>query len=58
MAARVAGGRSPDQVLVLTFSRKAADELRERIATRRRGSTVVEPAAHTFHGFCHAVVRG
>jgi len=57
VVARVAEGSSPDEVLVLTFSRKAADELRERIATRV-GRTVVEPAAHTFHGFCHAVVRG
>src|SRR4051812_15292122 len=29
---RVEEGASPDDVLVLTFSRKAADELRERIA--------------------------
>lgn len=57
VVARVEAGASPDDVLVLTFSRKAADELRERIATRL-GRTVVEPAAHTFHGFCHAIVRG
>src|SRR4051812_14121995 len=56
VVARVEAGASPDDVLVLTFSRKAADELRERIATRI-GRTVVEPAAYTFHGFCHAVVR-
>jgi superfamily I DNA/RNA helicase/RecB family exonuclease len=56
VVARVESGAAPDDVLVLTFSRKAADELRERIATRL-GRTVVEPAAHTFHGFCHAVVR-
>jgi superfamily I DNA/RNA helicase/RecB family exonuclease len=53
---RVARGASPDQVLVLTFSRKAADELRERIATRL-GRTVAEPAAYTFHSWCFALVR-
>jgi len=56
VVARVAAGADPDRVLVLTFSRKAADELRERIAARL-GRTVAEPAAYTFHGFCHAVVR-
>ena len=56
VVARVREGADPDRVLVLTFSRKAADELRERIATRL-GRTVAEPAAFTFHGFCYAVVR-
>src|SRR5207302_5675470 len=45
VVARLDEGAPPDEVLVLTFSRKAADELRERIATRV-GRTVVEPAAH------------
>src|SRR5436309_3251629 len=53
---RVARGASPDEILVLTFSRKAADELRERIATRL-GRTVAEPAAYTFHSWCFALVR-
>jgi superfamily I DNA/RNA helicase len=51
---RVEEGLSPDEVLVLTFSRKAADELRERITTRL-GRTVREPSAWTFHSFCHAL---
>ncbi|MDQ1694659.1 MAG: hypothetical protein QOJ03_12 [Frankiaceae bacterium] len=53
---RVNRGADPDQVLVLTFSRKAADELRERIATRL-GRTVAEPAAYTFHSWCFALLR-
>ncbi|HVT64669.1 MAG TPA: ATP-dependent DNA helicase [Mycobacteriales bacterium] len=53
---RVRRGASPDEVLVLTFSRKAADELRSRIAGRL-GRTVVEPAASTFHAFCYSLLR-
>src|SRR3954462_10071196 len=53
---RVERGADPDQILVLTFSRKAADELRERIA-RRIGRTVREPAAYTFHSWCFALLR-
>jgi superfamily I DNA/RNA helicase/RecB family exonuclease len=56
VVARVARGLAPEQVLVLTFSRKAADELRGRI-TARLGRTVTEPSAWTFHAFCHALVR-
>lgn len=53
---RVRDGASPDEVLVLTFSRKAADELRSRIASRL-GRTVREPAASTFHSFCYSLLR-
>jgi superfamily I DNA/RNA helicase/RecB family exonuclease len=53
---RVEDGASPDEVLVLTFSRKAADELRSRIASRL-GRTVREPAASTFHSFCYSLLR-
>jgi superfamily I DNA/RNA helicase len=53
---RVRRGASPDEVLVLTFSRKAADELRSRIASRL-AKTVAEPAASTFHSFCYSLLR-
>jgi len=49
-------GLEPDQVLVLTFSRKAAEELRDRI-TGRLQRTVTTPLSSTFHSFCYALVR-
>jgi superfamily I DNA/RNA helicase/RecB family exonuclease len=49
-------GIDPDRVLVLTFSRKAAEELRERI-TARLQRTTREPLALTFHSYAYALVR-
>ncbi len=49
-------GLDPARVLVLTFSRKAAGELRERIAGRLH-RTIREPLALTFHSYAYALVR-
>jgi superfamily I DNA/RNA helicase/RecB family exonuclease len=51
VARRVEAGADPQRLLVLTFSRRAAAELRERLA-RRLGATHVPPTARTFHAFC------
>lgn len=55
VAARVAGGGDPARILVLTFSRKAAVELRDRMAARLGAAR--GPQATTFHSFCYALVR-
>src|SRR5438874_3472413 len=45
----------PEELLVLTFSRKAAADLRERIAARLQRSYASFPVT-TFHAFCLAVL--
>src|ERR1700729_4252762 len=49
-------GIDPARILVLTFSRKAAGELRDRI-TPRLGRTTSQPLALTFHSYAYALVR-
>lgn len=55
VAARIARGQDPERILVLTFSRKAAMELRDRMALRTGAARA--PRATTFHSFCYALVR-
>ncbi|WP_326767700.1 ATP-dependent helicase [Streptomyces sp. NBC_01591] len=55
VAACIARGGDPARVLVLTFSRQAAVELRDRMAARLGAAR--GPQATTFHSFCYALVR-
>ncbi|GEB60571.1 ATP-dependent helicase [Streptomyces gardneri] len=55
VAARMERGADPERLLVLTFSRKAAVELRDRMATRLGGRR--PPQATTFHSYCYALIR-
>ncbi|CAL9575260.1 ATP-dependent DNA helicase Rep [Streptomyces sp. enrichment culture] len=55
VAARIARGGDPERILVLTFGRKAAVELRDRMALRMGAARA--PQATTFHSFCYALIR-
>jgi len=56
VVARIAEGEDPERILVLTFGRKAAAELRARIAARL-GRTTTEPTARTFHSYAFGLLR-
>ncbi|MFG1700712.1 ATP-dependent helicase [Nonomuraea sp. NPDC049309] len=49
-------GLDPERVLILTFSRKAAEELRRRVTGRLRRTTRT-PLALTFHSYAYALLR-
>ncbi|AOR32209.1 DNA helicase UvrD [Streptomyces fodineus] len=55
VAARVGRGADAERILVLTFSRKAAVDLRDRMALRIGAARA--PRATTFHSYCYALVR-
>ncbi|MEU2064227.1 ATP-dependent DNA helicase [Streptomyces sp. NPDC013455] len=55
VAARIARGGDPERILVLTFSRRAAVGLRDRMALRMGAARA--PRATTFHSYCYALVR-
>ena len=55
VAERVAAGLAPEDVLVLTFGRKASRDIRSRIARRTPAGGVVD--VMTFHAYCYGLVR-
>jgi superfamily I DNA/RNA helicase/RecB family exonuclease len=59
VTARVAQGVAPDRILALTFGRRSAARLRERIEARVGvvGRATAEPLVRTFHGYAFGLLR-
>ncbi|WP_415624402.1 ATP-dependent helicase [Phytohabitans flavus] len=59
VAARVEAGTDPERILVLTFGRRSATSLRERIEARVAGAgrVVHEPLVRTFHAYAFGLLR-
>ena len=53
---RIDEGTHPDRILALTFSRKAAEQLRDRV-TARVGRTMSASIGSTFHSFAYGLIR-
>ena len=56
IARRIEDGAEPASVLALTFSRKAAEQLRDRVVARV-GRTVSTAMCSTFHSFAYGLIR-
>lgn len=53
---RIAGGQDPDSILLITYGRERASELRDAIALRTT-QTMYEPLARTFHSLAYSIMK-
>ena len=53
--ARIQEGQNPDSILLLTYGRERASELRDAIALRTT-KTMFEPLARTFHSLAFSIL--
>ena len=53
---RITEGQNPDSILLLTFGRERASELRDAIALRTT-KTMYEPLARTFHSLAFSIIK-
>ena len=53
---RIAAGQSPDSILLLTYGRERASEMRDAIVTRSE-KTAFEPLARTFHSLAYSILK-
>ena len=54
--ARIEAGQDPDSILLLTYGRERASELRDAIALRTT-KTMYEPLARTFHSLAYSIMK-
>ena len=53
---RITSGQSPDSILLLTYGRERASEIRDAIVTRSQ-QTAFEPLARTFHSLAYSILK-
>ncbi|MSW01440.1 MAG: AAA family ATPase, partial [Actinobacteria bacterium] len=54
--ARIAAGQDPNSILLLTYGRESASDLRDAIALRTT-QTMFEPLARTFHSLAFSILK-
>ncbi len=53
---RISAGQNPDSILLLTYGRQRASEMRDAIALRTT-ATAHEPLARTFHSLAYSILK-